>query len=180
MDVISLNHLCDVMQKEGYQFASLSLNPFFSFSQLNDIIMEESAEKPIPAWYFSKIEWCDIEKQWTLSWAEWCKYENFHIAKYSKDPICFAKFDTSKMVFDVLQYKHSQMNRFGHYEYNWNQMNKDGFHGVFYDTDDLSYKNDVWDVPTIAIWNPNDCIYSVKYFENAGPWEYYWYPAYKV
>jgi hypothetical protein len=64
----------------------------------------EDGLKPIPAWYFSEIVWDDTEQTWTLSWAEWCKDEHFYVEDFATRPICFAKFDTKKLVFDVSKY----------------------------------------------------------------------------
>jgi hypothetical protein len=100
MDVMPLNQLCATMHEQGYQFASLSLNPLPLSSRFNDLMMEDGP-KSVPAWYFSEIEWSNLDEQWTLSWAEWCKYENFHVAEHGARPICFTKFDTSTLVSDL-------------------------------------------------------------------------------
>jgi hypothetical protein len=85
LDVMPLNQLCGMMHKQGYQFASLYVNPPTSLaaSRLDELILMEDGPKPMPAWHFSEIEWSDLDEQWTLSWAEWCKYENFQVAEYA-------------------------------------------------------------------------------------------------
>ena len=161
---MKLNELCEIMYSEGYRFASLSENPPVMCDMEDDT-------KPAPAWYFSEIVWGE---ECSLSWAEWCKYEKFYVGLYSAKPICFAKFDASKLASDETDMsKYCVSNSVGYYK--WNQVRADGYDGIF--AMDSTHSNWIsasggWDVPTIAIWNPEGCVYDVKRFQNAGEWEY--------
>ena len=215
MKVLSLSELCERMHKRGYQFARLAqvtpppgadpdalllLQPHATNTKMKSTdsrsmlprLMEDGL-KPIPAWYFSEIEWDHTERRWTLSWAEWCKDEHFHVEDNAMRPICFAKFNTQKLVFDVSKYRrlpshpnHTvRMMHHGHSyyslaaasrhiapDYDWNRMNDEGYHGVHVGPNDYAFIEGQWAVPTVAVWKPQGCVFAVQYFHNAGPWAY--------
>jgi hypothetical protein len=162
--VLSLSQLCERMHKRGYQFARLAHVMHPPGADAEALLLQQHATntkkstdsssrsmlprmmedglKPIPAWYFSEIEWDHTEQRWTLSWAEWCKDQHFHVEDNAMRPICFAKFNTQKLVLDVSKYRRllpSHQNYMMHHshpyyslaaasrhiapDYDWNRMN---------------------------------------------------------
>jgi hypothetical protein len=54
--LMTLSQFCARMHTQGYQIASLSVNPPSSALD-GSMIMMEDCPNPIPAWYFSEMEW---------------------------------------------------------------------------------------------------------------------------
>jgi hypothetical protein len=171
---LSLEELCAMMHAKGYRYASLSAGPPVMGHM-------HPGPKPSPAWYFSRLDtgygadsFAVEEGECSLSWADWCRGQDFHEAEYAALPIIFAKFDLSKLVSDhkdLSRWTVSDTHSFVPH-YNWDQMCADGFHGVYADRPRHAKWVQGWNVPTIAVWKPEGCVYDVKMFQNAGAWEY--------
>ena len=159
------------MKALGFEYGSF-VNPRYTTFEFIPQIQELTSIKPMgKVLWFSCITETD-SRELTLGWKEWIEMEDFELEEYEKRGLLFVKVDSNMITNE----SHPSLGKKGKWRHQGKWMQEIKWHDIASEFAGITIIPNklfsLWDVDTLAIWDPC-CISESRAFNNAGAkWTY--------